>query len=108
MFTKFNKEKSGGVRERKDGRVGSGSDTGEACCWMQIASYWHLGRLTYPPHAPQPVGLTPVGRTCLLSVGTDLGDVHLLIHSVLRSALQSRYACYGQGNRRKPRLREVK
>lgn len=97
-----------GLGKEKMEELEVGVTPGEACCWMQIASYWHLGRLTYPPHAPQPVGLTPVGLTCLLSVGTDLGDVHLLIHSVLRSALQSRYACYGQGNRRKPRLREVK
>lgn len=50
----------------------SGGDTWRSCCWMLIESSWHLGCLISSPQAPQPVGLTPVGLTCLLSVGTDL------------------------------------
>lgn len=96
----------GSGKEKMEG-MEVGVTLGEACCWMPITSYWHLGSLSYLPHAPQPVGLTPAGLTCLLSAGTDLGDVYLFIQSVLRTALWSGYACDCQVYWREPRLREV-
>lgn len=90
---------------------------------VPFTSCGHLGSLGYPPHAPQLVGLNPVGLTageiylgllrttfdaCLLSVDTALSDVHLLIDSVLKTALQDIYACYFLGCLRTLKPREVK
>lgn len=65
MFTKFTKEKNGGIRERKDGRDGSGSDT-----WRSLLL--DANHILLAPW--EPLLLAP----CSSASGADPSGAHML------------------------------